>query len=75
MPTWDSEDRPALSVREQQVLVLIAAGHSAKEAARRCELSPRTVQHHIESLRHKLRARNTPHAIAKAAALGELPNP
>lgn len=73
MLEFDAEDRPLLSVREREVLVLVAKGYSAKEVAQRTQLSPRTVEHHIENIRNKLRARNRAHIITKAVAYGELP--
>jgi DNA-binding CsgD family transcriptional regulator len=69
---WDIGDRPIFSGRERELLLLIARGMSAKEVARRCQLSPRTVEHHMENIRNKLRARNRAHIIAKAVAYGEL---
>lgn len=75
MIDWDLDDRPILSDRERDILVLIAGGLSAKEVALRCDISPRTVEHHIENIRNKLRARNRAHIVAKAMAYGELPVP
>jgi DNA-binding CsgD family transcriptional regulator len=68
--SWD--DLPSLTDREVQVLELIASGLTAKEVARRCSISPRTVHHHIGNIRNKLRARNNAHIIAKATMLGAL---
>lgn len=39
-----------LTPREIEVLRLIAAGHTAKEAARKLEISPKTADNHIQSL-------------------------
>lgn len=72
MLNWEKGDRPVLSARERDVLDLIANGLSAKEVALECKLSPRTVEHHIENIRNKLRARNRAHIVAKAMAYGEL---
>lgn len=68
----DPDDRPVLSAREREVLLLIAKGLSAKEVALRTSLSPRTVEHHVETIRHKLRARNRAHIVLKALAYGEI---
>jgi DNA-binding NarL/FixJ family response regulator len=46
-----------LTPREQEVLSLIAEGHTNKEAAARLGISPRTVETHRESLMRKLRIR------------------
>ena len=61
-----------LTQREQEVLEQVAEGLSAKEVARDLSIAPRTVERHIENIRLKLRARNTPHLIALAFSLGAL---
>ena len=43
-----------LTPREIEVLRLIAAGHTAKEAARLLEISPKTADNHIQSLYSKI---------------------
>lgn len=72
MLTLEQDDRPVLSSREREVLVLIARGLSAKEVAQKTNLSPRTVEHHVENIRNKLRARNRAHIVSKALAYGEI---
>jgi DNA-binding NarL/FixJ family response regulator len=68
-----SVDRQALlTVREQQILEFIAAGYSAKQVAQRIEIAPRTVERHIENIRQKMHARNTPHMISRAYTSGML---
>ncbi len=48
-------ERPAgLTPREIEVLRLIAAGHTAKEAARQLNISPKTADHHIQNLYSKI---------------------
>lgn len=47
-----------LSLREAQVLDLVAAGHSNKEIARATELQEKTVKHHMTRILYKLNARN-----------------
>ena len=66
------QDDPGLTSRERQILELIAYGLSAKEMALRIGIAPRTVDRHIENLRHKMRARNKSHLVAKAIAFGNL---
>jgi DNA-binding CsgD family transcriptional regulator len=61
-----------LTAREQEVLELIAVGLSAKQVAQRIDLAPRTVERHIENIRQKMRARNTPHLIFQAFQSGML---
>lgn len=65
------EDQPVLTERERQVLRCVASGLSSKEAAQQLGIAPRTVDRHIENLRHKLRARNKTHMVAKAIASGQ----
>ena len=68
-------DRPrTVTDREQQVLELAAAGHSAKGVARQLDISPRTVERHLANLRHKLRARNRSELLAAAHDFGFLAN-
>jgi DNA-binding NarL/FixJ family response regulator len=43
-----------LTPREIEVLRLIAAGHTAKDAARRLEISPKTADNHIQNLYSKI---------------------
>jgi DNA-binding CsgD family transcriptional regulator len=43
-----------LTPREIEVLRLIAAGHTAKEAARQLEIAPKTADHHIQNLYAKI---------------------
>ena len=43
-----------LTAREIEVLRLIAAGHTAKEAARQLEIAPKTADNHIQSLYSKI---------------------
>ena len=48
-------ERPAgLTPREIEVLRLIAAGHTAKEAARHLDIAPKTADHHIQNLYSKI---------------------
>jgi len=43
-----------LTPREIEVLRLIAAGHTAKEAARQLDISPKTADNHIQNLYSKI---------------------
>jgi HD-GYP domain-containing protein (c-di-GMP phosphodiesterase class II) len=43
-----------LTPREIEVLRLIAAGHTAKEAARKLEIAPKTADNHIQNLYSKI---------------------
>lgn len=72
MVQLDATEEPGLTAREREILQFVAAGLSAKQVAQEIGIAPRTVERHIENLRHKMRARNKTHMIAKAVALGEL---
>ncbi|HET6535979.1 MAG TPA: helix-turn-helix domain-containing protein [Sphingomicrobium sp.] len=61
-----------LTPREAQILEFVANGMSAKEVASQINISPRTVERHIEHVRLKLRARNRPHMVTQAIAQGIL---
>ena len=63
---------PALTPREQQVLELVAGGYSAKEAANKIGIAPRTVERHIENVRLKMRAKNRAHMVTQAVLAGYL---
>ena len=49
-----TERLAGLTPREIEVLKLIAAGHTGKEAARLLDISPKTTDHHIQSLYSKI---------------------
>ncbi len=53
-----------LSERDIETVSYLAAGYGAKEIAREFNLSPRTVEHRIETLKRRLGARNVTHLIA-----------
>ncbi|WP_108810857.1 LuxR C-terminal-related transcriptional regulator [Sphingorhabdus sp. Alg231-15] len=63
---------PVLTRREAEILKYVALGLSAKEVARQVEISPRTVDRHIENIRLKLRAKNRTHMVACAVRAGFL---
>lgn len=65
-------NEPVLTAREAEVLEYVTLGLSAKEVARYLELSPRTVDRHVENVRLKLRARNRTHMVACAVQAGFL---
>jgi two-component system response regulator FixJ len=57
-PAAEFPGRERLTRREREVLTLIAAGASNKEAGRRLGISPRTVEVHRARIMEKLGARN-----------------
>lgn len=53
-----------LTPRERDVITLVAKGFSDKEIALKLELSPRTVQTHLNATILKFNARNRTHVAA-----------
>jgi len=62
--------RPALSPREQEILVLIAAGASNKEAARQLHVAESTVKIHVQHILRKLGLATRVQAAVYAAEQG-----
>lgn len=60
----------ALTPRERDVLMLIAAGATNAEAARRLRLAESTLKQHVRALYRKLNARTRVEAIRRAQAAG-----
>ncbi len=52
-----------LSPRQQQILQLLAEGYSQKEVARELRITRQTVKTTLWTLRERLGARNTTHAV------------
>jgi DNA-binding CsgD family transcriptional regulator len=56
--------RLTLTQREDQVLALIAAGHTNDQAARKLGISPRTVRKHLEAVFTKANVPSRTAAVA-----------
>ena len=56
-----------LSIREREVLDLIAAGATNKAIARDLGVSPHTIKRHVANMLHKLGAVSRSHAVARLA--------
>jgi len=76
----DSPARPAperltdrLSVREVEVVQLVASGATNEEIARRLVLSPRTIQSHVENATRKTATRNRTELAVLAVTEGLVP--
>ncbi|MEU0372339.1 response regulator transcription factor [Streptomyces sp. NPDC006283] len=65
-----SERLSALTVREREVLVLVAGGHSNDEIAERLEVSPLTVKTHVNRAMAKLGARDRAQLVVTAYESG-----
>jgi pimeloyl-ACP methyl ester carboxylesterase/DNA-binding CsgD family transcriptional regulator len=61
-----------LSVREREVLTLVAAGFSDQQIADQLVVSYHTVHRHVANIRHKLGRGSRTAAVAEAARLGLL---
>jgi two-component system response regulator DesR len=65
------DELPAgLTVREREVLVLIASGATNAEIAARLFLSPHTVKEHTSALYRKLGVRNRAQAVQRGQRIG-----
>ena len=64
---------PGLSVRECEVLEMLAAGHANKVIARRLDISPNTVKTHVARVYEKLAVASRTQAVQKARTLDILP--
>jgi len=67
------DDLDDLTQREREVLVLVAEGLRNRDIADRLVLSVRTVDHHVASIRRKLRVKSRVAAVAEARRRGLLP--
>ncbi|GAB2740497.1 response regulator [Streptomyces bullii] len=65
-----SERLGSLTVREREVLVLVAGGHSNDEIAERLEVSPLTVKTHVNRAMAKLGARDRAQLVVTAYESG-----
>jgi DNA-binding NarL/FixJ family response regulator len=68
-----SEIEHLLSMRELEVLTMLAEGRVKKEIAERLHIGLTTVVSHVGHIYEKLNAPNAPSAVAKAFQLGILP--
>ena len=64
--------RTALSIRELEVLSLIASGLSNREVSLRLKISEETVKTHVQHTLRALGARNRAHAVSLGYAQGLL---
>jgi two-component system invasion response regulator UvrY len=68
----DTVTGPDKSVREHEVMVLLAGGATTQEIKETLKISFRTVEHHKTNLFARLRVKNTVQMIRMALHLGEL---
>jgi DNA-binding CsgD family transcriptional regulator len=63
-------DRDALTLREREVLGLVAAGLSNAQIADRLVIAPKTAEHHVSRVLAKLGVRSRAEAAAHAVREG-----
>lgn len=68
----ERDERPALTPREHEILVLTANGHSAPDIGKQLHLSQSTVKTHLKSLYEKLAVNDRAAAVAEAMRRGLL---
>ena len=66
----DPDELEAFTTREVECLTWAAAGKSDAEIAMILELSPKTVNYHIEGAKRRMNAASRTHAVASAFRLG-----
>lgn len=68
-----AQERPALTVREREILALMASGADTKTMAYRLGIGEHTVRRHTQNILGKLDAHSRLEAVAVARRLGLLP--
>ena len=69
-PAFPEDVFPVLSVREVEILELIAQGHTNVKIAARLYLSPKTVGNHVSHIFTKLQVADRAHAMIRAREAG-----
>jgi two-component system, NarL family, response regulator NreC len=64
--------RSPVTVREREILALVAEGFTTHQIGRRLGISPRTVESHMAKLYRKVGAKSRIQVVARAVALGLL---
>ena len=72
-PARLSDNMPVLTVRQAEVLGLLALGHGNKEIRYQLNIAERTVRAHLTELFHLLDAHSRAQAVIRARALGLVP--
>ncbi|MDH6169143.1 DNA-binding NarL/FixJ family response regulator [Variovorax boronicumulans] len=71
-PADDGPLRRKLSVREREVLLLVAKGHLTQDIAHQLSISAQTVCSHMKNICRKLQVHTRAHAVTMATSLGLL---
>ena len=64
-----------LTIRELDVMQLVALGNTSRQIGRTLFISPRTVEMHVHSSMQKLQCRTRAEAVRRLTELGALPQP
>ncbi|WP_213360502.1 response regulator transcription factor [Brachymonas denitrificans] len=67
-----SQGEECLTLREQEVLQMVAKGHTSAEVATELGISVQTANAHLKNIYRKLQVRSRAQAVSKAIALGLL---
>jgi len=70
MPLADSPPKPDLTLRQQQLVTLVAKGLTNKEIASRLNLSEFTVRNHIHNILKQVDASSRSEAVETIRAYG-----
>jgi len=70
-PASDGGPLDELTVRERQILELLATGRSNKEIARSLDLAEKTVKHYVTNILEKLQVRNRVEAAVLAQRMAQ----
>jgi two-component system NarL family response regulator len=70
----ETNGTPTLSIRELEVLRLVAGGASNREAADQLSICEATVKAHLRNIMDKLQVKNRAEAVARAISNGVLKN-
>ncbi|MFE2297953.1 helix-turn-helix transcriptional regulator [Streptomyces sp. NPDC059445] len=63
---------PTLTLRQRQVLNLVAAGHTSTQIGRQLGIGATTVQRHLHNIYDELGAHDRAHAVALAIHYGHI---
>lgn len=69
-PAGDRAGQAGLTLRQEEVLRLVAAGHTYKEVATRLGLSERTIRYHMAEIMDRLHVANRSQVLAYAGEFG-----
>lgn len=69
----ENSEGQSLTVRQKEILALVAQGYTNREIGERLDISVRTVEVHRFNLMRRLRVRNVAQLLRQAIELGIIP--